>query len=187
MFPSPKTVLNNYYTMVSNELKIQNPMTIHYKSSVPKKSTNKTEWSCTYSIKWPSEHKTTASAATKTEASRKAALKLLVWLNTENKILKNGQPLLYNQDELKQIKKQTYIRLELDEATKKGLEQIRAEYETIKMQMDIESESDESIHFDDETGCVENIAWPSNQHNNSSIKKYEAVESMQLPIREYRY
>lgn len=184
-FPDPKHVLNNYYTIVSNELKIQNPLTIQFKySSAKKGGGGKNEWVCTYVAHWPEEIKIMSNASSKSEASRKSALKLLCSLDKIGKILKNGQPILYDGEAKNEIKNSN-VTLKLNDETKIGLQQICDRYDSFMKDV-VECkllDRDETPVCGNTDDHVESVAW-NNQRGD--FKKYKAVETMNLTIRDYK-
>lgn len=109
LFPDPRSTLNRLYSIVSAELKdAKYKPDINYQAvkapSTRQGVTNKKSqhWECTYNILWPSAMSFSATAKGKAVAANNAAFKCLHYLQVTGK-MKNGLPMLYDSDEIKDI------------------------------------------------------------------------------------
>lgn len=186
-YPNPKTILYNYYTVVSNELKENYQPITNYKF-IPRKSDTKREhgWVCTMTVKWPEEYKVTVTSQSKTDSSVKAAFKILCFLDSAGKIVNNGQPVIYDREEFDRITKKTYLPIVLDPEVENMLKEIRNIYDK-KLKNLTEN------FRNAQTGVLEESTMESDDYstwavgeNQQDMRVYFAKESVHLPIQEHR-
>ncbi|XP_050296944.1 ATP-dependent RNA helicase DHX30-like isoform X2 [Anthonomus grandis grandis] len=113
-FPFPKSVLNQYYQIVSEDLKNNSvkPITTYASNHKGQKVT----WTCTYHLKWPTVAKISADHSTKKDASHTAAQKVLQLLLECGKMAPDGSPIIHTQDEIRKLQKQKRTKVELKAA-----------------------------------------------------------------------
>jgi len=95
LYPNAKSSLASIYTIVGHELKDQNLLSLKSKYIKQLKV-----WEITINAKWPEVMSFSEIGKTKGVASKNAALKCLQWLEMNDK-LKNGKPIIYNKENLK--------------------------------------------------------------------------------------
>ncbi|XP_077269687.1 ATP-dependent RNA helicase DHX30 [Temnothorax americanus] len=100
LYPDPKSSLTSIYTILSHELNDQTVLTTKAKKVTVNRSN---VWEVTFNVKWPEVMSFKEIAKTKVLASKNAAWKCLQWLETNGK-LKNGKPIVYNDEEMKNIR-----------------------------------------------------------------------------------
>lgn len=188
-FPNAKNLLNNFYTMVSNELQASFQLNTYYKLAPHRKGDKYREWMCTYYIKWPEEAKISAVAFTKGEASKKAAIKVLYLLDKAGKILDNGQPLLYDKETFDKVTRKNHVSLVLQSSTENKLLEICNIYESnLREQIQncsFENSTEERTLIYDNEHDFKN-SWSLMQQRNQNIYNYFAKESVQLPIQAHK-
>lgn len=96
LYPAPKNSLLSIYSIVGNELNDQTVLT-----SYGKQIRNQWEWN--FNVKWPEIMSFKGIGKTKVIASKNAALKTLLWLEINGK-LRNGKPILYNNEQIKNMR-----------------------------------------------------------------------------------
>ncbi|KYN32409.1 Putative ATP-dependent RNA helicase DHX30, partial [Trachymyrmex septentrionalis] len=96
-YPDPKSSLMSIYTIVGHDLKDQQVLT----SNTKKITVNKSKlWEVTINVKWPEIMSFKEISKTKVLAFKNAAWKCLQYLEINNK-LKNGKPVIYNEEEMR--------------------------------------------------------------------------------------
>lgn len=179
----PKNVLNNFYAIVSQELGIK-----FYAS--PTFTKNHNDWLCTYHLKWPESLKISKRAHNKRDASHKAAVAVLEWLQSCGKINTNGQPVIYDAAEIRNIYTKVNRKvLTLNQPTITKLNLIDEKYSKnffdyleTNIQSDVEQEKSGDLTKLDSP-------WPLNYTRQRilSTKNYLVRENVELPIQEYKY
>ncbi|EZA58331.1 hypothetical protein DMN91_006027 [Ooceraea biroi] len=94
-YPQAKGSLKNIYALVSQEIKDHTSILTSSSKQV------KRNWEITFNVKWPEAMSFTGISTNKTAASKQAALKCLLWLETNGK-LRNGKPIIYSREEMKE-------------------------------------------------------------------------------------
>jgi ATP-dependent RNA helicase DHX30 len=185
---APKNVLHNVYDVVAREFDNKD---LHLKPAyniVKGKSINHS-WCCTYNVKWPESMKFVSVGQTKQEASHKAALSALLWLKKNEKINKDGQPIIISNNEMREIVKQKVETLVLDGSTIDKMKSVANIYENEFVSLLTENVERKGAHdLEDEVGTPDLFA-----ENRKQIKqklfpplKYSAKELVSLPISEYK-
>lgn len=182
-FPQPKSILNNFYAMVSNEMKNADlKITTHYKPVKRNKTTP--IWKCTYHVKWPEDIQFTYTASSKQEASHRVSLMALSWLKRLKKINASGQPIIDEPIDVKNLKKNHYSVLKLSVSSQQNLKDVIDIYDK-----DLASKfalKDDAKDAEEVVEKYENI-WPeSKQSNHSYLQAYTACEPVVLPITSYK-
>ncbi|XP_056634981.1 ATP-dependent RNA helicase DHX30-like isoform X1 [Diorhabda sublineata] len=187
MFPSPKNVLHNIFTLLVQETKNNS---LHLAPSFKSLSNQRggASWICTYNIGWPTQIKFLAKDNRKKVASDKAALAALTWLRLNNKITTNGAPIIYDKEEVKQLTKGSIPLLNLRQKTLENIDKIINVYEE-KMNPHILKCQDSSVI---QSKDVLTVAQEHELHMKSITKKflgfqkYIAKEKHPLPITAYK-
>lgn len=87
------------YAIVGHELNDQTVLT----SSIKRVTVNRSKlWEATFNVKWPEVMSFKEINKSKALTSKNAALKCLRWLETNGK-LRNGKPLVYSKEDLKNM------------------------------------------------------------------------------------
>lgn len=180
-FPHPKSVLNNFYTILVEELKDK---------SLKPESSYKSEgkngmWTCTYHLKWPEPMKVTARAATKKEASKVACAKVLDVLQSKSKICPEGLPLIYQKTEIKQLHKQKQTTVTLDRKTVRSMEEIINVFNT-EMKGVVEQYFEKRVGGDDMLTEGGGSNFRTRQLQFLGDQKYYAKEQIELPISSFK-
>ncbi|KAK9891226.1 hypothetical protein WA026_013541 [Henosepilachna vigintioctopunctata] len=118
LFKTPKHTLGTIFQIVSKE---KGSKEFGLLSTFRK---NKNLWVCDYKIRWPEEKSFTASGKTKQIASTKCSLIALEYLLESKKITKNGLPLVYDQEDIKELVQSNIPTLYLNETQREKLDQI---------------------------------------------------------------
>lgn len=99
-YPNPKSSLINIYTIIGHDLNDQQVLT----SNTNIITVNKSKlWEVTVNVKWPEVMSFKEIGKTKILAFKNAAWKCLQWLEINGK-LKNGKPLIYNEEEMRDMR-----------------------------------------------------------------------------------
>ncbi|XP_072764211.1 ATP-dependent RNA helicase DHX30 [Anoplolepis gracilipes] len=99
LYPDPKSTLTSIYTIISHEFNDQTVLTSHFTEIKVKKSI---VWESTLDVKWPTVMSFKSISKTKGVAFKTAAFKCLQWLEMNGK-LKNGKPIIYDNNVVKNI------------------------------------------------------------------------------------
>lgn len=177
-FPLPKQILNNVYQIIAGDLnKPEFKLKPEFKVVKQNKNVN---WLCIYDVKWPEKMKFTHISKSKQEASNKAAIAVLTWLQKNGKINKYGRPKLLDKDALKELDKTKYPLIKLNEDTKASMKELIEEYSLFNpSRSPLVTNDDDKIKL-----------------NNSPIilkqkfrqrDKYTLEEFNQLPISDHKY
>lgn len=193
-YPQAKNVLHNYFTVVSNELKVNYKVSPVFKKSVTKKNDkNPLYWTCMYHIKWPEDLKFQHTALTKIEASSKAACKALLYLQNSGKLLKNGSPVIYDKEDAKKITRESNFSLILDEMTETKLNTISSIFESnIKPYISsIAMDEDDFSRIETnatlaEADVLSDWSLGRQKTNKRLLQFYKAKETVELPIQNHR-
>lgn len=108
LFPIPASTLTNIYQNVRNEKGNLGTLTKIFQSIERK-------WVCKYHIKWPLEKSFSITDTSKQRASSKCALMILQFLLENNYIDKNGNPIIYNKEDIRALVKDNIPVLNLNE------------------------------------------------------------------------
>lgn len=187
MFPTPKTVLHNFYQLCYGEQK----MTARLSPTYRVVKTGKTsKWICTYHIFWPQEIKFHAKDDSKKEASYKAALAALNWLRNEGKIKENGDPVIYDKEEVKQLTKKNIPSINLSSNTLQKIQNLITLYEN-ELFPNILEDKDKTMGGNNDLEESESLTkemYVENNKRRSSISKnsYMSKEKVNLPIAKYK-
>lgn len=190
-YPAPKNVLHNIFDEVSRQnnnktLKL-NP---HYKLV---KDGKQSFWMCTYYVRWPEEVKFIANDTKKSVASHKAAIAALTWLKGNNKITKEGLPVIYGKEEVKTITKKTVPVLSLEKSAINKMQNIiqlhRTQIVPHIIQNKLEKAQDSNESEEESTTIQEpedvNLRNPRRQRY-LGLDRYLAKEKVKLPIAAYK-
>lgn len=180
-FPFPKNVLNNFYTILAEELKDKSLKPECFYKSEGKSGM----WSCIYHLKWPEPMKVTARAATKKEASKVASAKVLDVLQSKSKMCPEGLPLIYEKAEIKQLHKQKQTVVKLDLKTVRCMEDIINVFNT-ELKGVVEQYFEKGVESDNMLfeGTGSNFR---NRHLQFlGDQKYYAKEQVELPISTFK-
>lgn len=129
-FPLPKQILNNMFDVISKDLnKPELKLKPEFKIVKQNKNFN---WMCIYELKWPESIKFTHTSNSKQDASNKAAIAVLTWLQKNGKINKHGHPTLINDEGLKQMDKYRNPLIELNDETKSTMNSMLEEFAKFK-------------------------------------------------------
>lgn len=180
-FPHPKNVLNNFYTILVEELKDK---------SLKPECTYKSEgkhgmWTCTYHLKWPEPMKVTVKAATKKEASKVACAKVLEVLQSKSKICPDGLPLIYQKAEIKQLHKQKQTTVTLDRKTVRSMEDIINVFNT-EIKGVVEQYFEKGVGGDDMVIEGSGSNFRTRHLQFLGDQKYYAKEQIELPISSFK-
>ncbi|XP_018577775.1 putative ATP-dependent RNA helicase DHX30 [Anoplophora glabripennis] len=190
-FPAPKNVLHNMFDEISRQNNNKSlKLTPYYKLV---KDGKQSIWICTYHIYWPEEVKFLAKDTRKSVASHKAAVAALTWLKSNNKITKEGLPVIYGKEEVKTITKKTVPVLLMDKSTVNKMQNIIQLYcaqiaphitqNELENARDTDESEDASETFQ-ETGDV--TLRNTRRQRYLGVNKYLAKEKVNLPIAAYK-
>lgn len=99
LYPDAKSSLISIYAIVGHELKDPTVLT----SNIRRITVNRSQlWEATLNVKWPEVMSFKEINKSKAFAFKHAALKCLRWLEINEK-LKNGKPVFYNKEELRNM------------------------------------------------------------------------------------
>lgn len=100
LYRDAKSSLMSIYAIVGHELNDPKVLTSSIKNITVKRSKL---WEGTFNVKWPEVMSFKEIGKTKVLASKNAALKCLQWLEINGK-LKNGKPIIYTTEELRNMR-----------------------------------------------------------------------------------
>lgn len=181
----PKNVLHNTFDVVAQRLNNRDLRLQPTYNMIKVKS--KVSWGCTYNIKWPEPMKFVSVGQTKQEASHKAALSALDWLKKNEKITKDGYPILIEKSEMLDITKRSIPTLTLDSDTTNYLKDITNIYSNEflpLLQQSIENQTKQTLEVN-EINSLSDINGNMNQKV-FGVSRYLAKEKVILPISEYK-
>lgn len=98
LYPDPISSLTSIYSIISHELNDQTVLTSSFEDITLKK----TKWESTLNVKWPEAISFKSVGKTKRIAFKNAAFKCLQWLEMNDK-LKNGKPIIYDNEDIKNM------------------------------------------------------------------------------------
>lgn len=177
-FPLPKQILNNMYDLISKDLnKPELKLRPEFKIVKQNKTNN---WLCIYELKWPEIIKFTHTSKSKQDASNKAAIAALTWLQKKGKIDKHGRPKIVDKETIKQFDKHKNPLIELTEETRATMTNILEEFSIFKPHLNF------STSFDNDKVTNANSARIIKQ-TFIGRAKYKLEEFNKLPISAYRY
>lgn len=180
-FPFPKNVLNNFYTILAEELKDKSLKPESFYKSEGKSGL----WSCIYHLKWPEPMKVSAKAFTKKEASKAAAAKVLDVLQSKSKMCPEGLPLIYQKAEIKQLHKQKQTVVKLDSIAVRRMNDIINVFNT-EMKGVVEQYFEKGIGTSDMLKEGTGSNFRNRQLQFLGDQKYYAKEQIQLPISSFK-
>jgi len=127
LYPDPKSSLISIYTIVGHELNNQTVLT----SSTKNITINKSKlWEVTINVKWPEVMSFKEIGKTKTLSYKNAAWKCLQWLEMNGK-LKNGKPLIYDNNELRNMQLKS-VEINLTPEIFNNMTELIETYNTVK-------------------------------------------------------
>lgn len=194
-FPQPKTILHNFYGMVALEL---NDPTIRISPQykLHGKNENMQHWKCTYSVKWPEEIKFHKSAASKKEASAKAAWSALLYLQKIGKMTANGFPLVYDSTTVKKLTKENHLTVMLEPFVVDRMKLINNLFEqNIEPAINNERMDNEFLYENNNNNNEDVLSasdevitdWFADQKVSAkNLKMYLARETVDLPIQNHK-
>lgn len=184
-------MLHNIFDEVSRQCNNKTlKLTPHYKLV---KDGKQSFWMCTYHIYWPEEVKFLAKDAKKSVASHKAAVAALTWLKNNNKITKEGLPVIYGKEEVKTIAKKTIPVLSLDKATVNKMQNIVQLHRTHIVPHIIQNRLEKARDTDGSEEESETMQKPEDVNLRNTrrqrylgLDRYLAKEKVKLPIAAYK-
>ncbi|XP_063921598.1 ATP-dependent RNA helicase DHX30-like isoform X2 [Zophobas morio] len=185
LYVAPKNILNNAYDVVAQQLKNRDFRLQPVYNIIKGKGKN-SSWSCTYHIKWPEVTKFVSIGQTKQEASHKAAICVLLWLRKNEKITKEGFPIVVGKNEVKEIVKHTLPSLTLDANTVNQMKTIADIYKNQfvpKLTKCVEAKHVPTPTLD-EVG--DSFLSMSGKKRLFGVAKYLAKEKISLPISQHK-
>ncbi|XP_017778938.1 PREDICTED: ATP-dependent RNA helicase DHX36-like [Nicrophorus vespilloides] len=187
MFPFSKAILNNVYQVVAQEMKdksfIVNP------SYTFKNNGNyaPSSWECTYHLKWPENLYFVSSGSTKQEASTKASLLALKYLNKYDHITNDKQPKLVSRETEKKLK-QSLEPLKIKPNIINDMNYIVQCYNNELVPLLKTTLEDDVNNNTCDNGSVE-VNWPQRGRSRQmyrGMSHYMAKEPVKLPIGDYK-
>ncbi|KAG5875068.1 hypothetical protein JTB14_018020 [Gonioctena quinquepunctata] len=187
-FPSPKNTLHSIFNLVAQETKNKS-LNLSPSFRSVKEGKKPSVWICTYNIGWPKDVKFSARDTKKKLASDKAALAALSWLLKEKKITEQGAPIIYDEQDVKKISKNT-CPITIDNWTVERMKRIVDVYQN---EIEPYIQNGELIKYSD----VEDNDFDTNTKENNilgtfknqkflGLGKYLVNEELKLPISEYK-
>ncbi|XP_029167795.1 ATP-dependent RNA helicase DHX30-like [Nylanderia fulva] len=190
LYPDPKSSVTSIYSIISHELKDPTVLTSKFEDVTLKET--KVFWQNILNVKWPEAMSFKGIGKTKRIASKIAALKCLQWLEMNDK-LKNGKPVIYAKEDMKNINLKSVDLSVTSELLHKMTELIET-YETKIRNMTTREDTTATYNLLHQTSDHHPILgqtfYTDTHHRNETLRQRlfekESDRAVNLPIIEFR-